>query len=155
QISWKAAVAPDKNISFHLLKTMDGNSFSEIGRVSGFSSEEVISYMITDYQNPGLYYILEVKDVKEGKQYSTKRLVPSGGKIRLFPTIASGQITVLNAGKELELPYRIINNLGQQIKSGFLKRGANEINIRSLAPGDYFLETLAGKEKDALRFIRR
>src|SRR5690606_23122333 len=116
-------------------------------------SEKIIPYTVTDFEEPGLYYILEVRDLREGKQYSTKRLMAPGRKIRLFPTVASEQIIVLNPEKELDIQYRIIHNQGQQIMSGFLKPGENSIKIGSLAPGYYFLETHTGKEKESLRFI--
>jgi len=92
----------------------------------------------------------------EANTIQTLRSGPQGsvnGDFLITPTITRGNITVNLASYNINSSYRILNLLGQTVKTGTLKDG--RLNVAELKAGIYLLEVSDEEEKIVQKFVKQ
>ena len=90
----------------------------------------------------------------DGTQLS--RTGPQGsvsGDFLMTPTVTRGDITVNLASYTINSSYRVMNLLGQTVKTGILKDGI--LNVAELKAGVYLLEVSDEEEKIIQKFVKQ
>ena len=75
------------------------------------------------------------------------------GDIMIYPNPVSGDILHVETTRLLEPRYEIANILGQKLQSGILED--NQVDVRELSAGTYFLILRTGDSKIIKRFVRQ
>jgi hypothetical protein len=86
----------------------------------------------------------------------TLRTGPQGsdsGDFLMTPTVTRGDITINLASYNVNSSYRVLNLLGQTVKTGTLKDG--RLNVSELKAGVYLLEVSDEEEKIIQKFVKQ
>ena len=75
------------------------------------------------------------------------------GDLLITPTVTRGDITINLASYTLNSSYRILNLLGQTVKTGTIKDG--RLNVSELKAGVYLLEVSDDEEKIIQKFVKQ
>lgn len=93
---------------------------------------------------------------ESGNSIQQLRTGPPGsdtGDFLMSPTVTRGDITVNLASYNVNSSYRILNLLGQTVKTGTLKDG--RLNVSELKAGVYLLEVSDDEEKIIGKFVKQ
>ncbi|MBC8755265.1 T9SS type A sorting domain-containing protein [Kordia sp. YSTF-M3] len=93
---------------------------------------------------------------ESGNRIQQLRTGPPGsdtGDFLMSPTVTRGDITVNLASYNVNSSYRILNLLGQTVKTGTLKDG--RLNVGELKAGVYLLEVTDEEEKIIGKFVKQ
>lgn len=152
-LSWQTATEKD-NAFFGIEHVTNGNDFREIAQVKGNGT----TTQLTDYQyihtTPSVganYYRLRQVDFNGTTTHSPIRSVwVSGkGKISLFPTVSSHEITLRTDDTAVNQTYEIYNMLGERVLFGEMQ-GQKTILISELSRGVYILKI----KGENLKFVK-
>jgi hypothetical protein len=145
-LTWNTA-SEKNNAYFAMERSTDGRTFSEIGRITGRGTSDIVnSYNYTDAAAaqtgvPIVYYRLKQVDT-DGK-FTYSKVAPvtlNNTLINLYPNPASERVTVTAPGTT---QVQIINGQGQMVLQKAFTSSI-EIDIRSLAKGVYIFRFLQG-----------
>ena len=75
------------------------------------------------------------------------------GDFLMTPTVTRGDITINLASYNVNSSYRVLNLLGQTVKTGILKDG--RLNVSELKSGVYLLEVSDEEEKIIQKFVKQ
>jgi hypothetical protein len=75
------------------------------------------------------------------------------GDFLMTPTVTRGDITINLASYNVNSSYRVLNLLGQTVKTGTLKDG--RLNVSELKSGVYLLEVSDEEEKIIQKFVKQ
>ncbi|MFT6202907.1 MAG: hypothetical protein ACJAZY_001462 [Spirosomataceae bacterium] len=133
------------NFSHFLVeRSYDAKNFESIGRVNSVSAayNDKVAYQFVDSSpNFGLnYYRLRQVDIDNSYEYS--RIISVNmtktSPIVIYPNPSADYIRIKNGEEEAIKSYEIYNHSGRLIRQN--KVTTNEINIRDLPSGVYFLQ---------------
>ncbi|WP_046746098.1 M43 family zinc metalloprotease [Kordia zhangzhouensis] len=88
-----------------------------------------------------------VQQLRTGPQGS------AAGDILITPTVTRGGITINLASYNINSAYRVLNLLGQTVKTGTIKDG--RLNVSELKSGVYLLEVTDEEEKIIQKFVKQ
>lgn len=94
-----------------------------------------------------------VESVNTIQQLRTGPQAMDNGDLLITPTVTRGDITVNLASYTLNSSYRILNLLGQTVKTGTMKDG--RLNVSELKAGVYLLEVSDDEEKIIQKFVKQ
>jgi hypothetical protein len=77
----------------------------------------------------------------------------NSGDFLMTPTVTRGDITINLASYNVNSSYRVLNLLGQTVKTGILKDG--RLNVSELKAGVYLLEVSDEEEKIVKKFVKQ
>jgi hypothetical protein len=77
----------------------------------------------------------------------------NSGDFLMTPTVTRGDITINLASYNVNSSYRVLNLLGQTVKTGILKDG--RLNVSELKAGVYLLEVSDEEEKIVQKFVKQ
>ncbi|WP_430410791.1 M43 family zinc metalloprotease [Kordia sp.] len=94
--------------------------------------------------------------MESGNRIQQLRSGPQGsvsGDFLMTPTVTRGDITINLASYNVNSSYRVLNLLGQTVKTGTLKDG--RLNVAELKSGVYLLEVSDEEEKIIEKFVKQ
>lgn len=157
-LHWEAI--PDQTFScFDIECSNDGEHFSSIHTVC--SPTLPYQAMHGSYQDvsplPGWnYYRIKHQDALTAAQYSVVVAVRFlQHKATLFPNVGVQEQVHLTVPPGTEITYyRILNSIGQVVHSGFTRELQTTIEVASLTPGTYYLQTQNEQGLHTLSFLK-
>lgn len=162
ELNWKTANASNTDF-FEILRSADGLSFNEIGRVSNYTPT-IFSFTSTDFHpliGKNYYRLKQVE--RDGKYSYSKTIVISFPKstasLQINPNPATDKILVsLLPSLEVENSFLLIKNvLGIVVQrvSFSSSKGKKIIDISSLPKGTYFVSLILNEYSITKKFVRR
>ncbi|WP_460616307.1 T9SS type A sorting domain-containing protein [Hymenobacter ruber] len=152
-LSW--ATASEKNSAyFEVQRSADGESFQRVGSVKGQgTSSSVHDYDFMDgHPLVGLaYYRLRQVDLDGTSTFSPVVAVQMRGEVAVYPNPSTGTVSLPATMGTVH--YRVFNALGQVVLSG-QATGSDQLDLRTLAKGSYFLELTGAGGSTRQRLIR-
>jgi chitodextrinase len=94
---------------------------------------------------------LTSEDIKNTKVETEQITEATKLDFKLYPNPVKGDV-VNFTGSENATSYRIYNQMGQQVASGYIEN--NSVNVGTLMPAIYIIEVSDGKSVSAKRFIK-
>jgi ELWxxDGT repeat protein len=167
-LNWQTTNEKNSN-HFIIERSVDGNKFTEIGRVNATGNNTLNqNYGYTDQQAATLnttllYYRLSLVD-KDGTSQTSKVLMVhiKGSQIQFTfsPNPAQQQLNVMvEPGGAKNVALRIVDANGKQVYQQSLKDGVSayqqNINVRGLQKGVYFLQLITGNTVKSEKFIKQ
>ena len=148
-LNWTTA-SEVNNDYFSLERSLDGESFQEIGKVKGNGNSTIErNYSFTDHfaQNDVVYYRLKQFDFDGQFQYSeTKSVQPVKKNFLLYPSISSGENISIQSDVEIEMvQVQIVNSFGQIVSTQQLRFGGNKTMLQeteNLKAGIYYVHII-------------
>jgi len=152
---------------FEIEKSLDGRSYSVIGKVNSANSTGVHHYTFTDANiNPGasafVYYRLKSSDIDGRFTYST--VVVLGMKnnpvVLMYPNPVTNKANLtVSVDSPQQLQLRITDNMGRVVKQQQLSMPAGstslQIDIKNLSKGLYYLELSGVTFNKRLNFLKQ
>jgi hypothetical protein len=163
-LNWETATETN-NDYFTVERSVDGESFEEVNRVTGAgTSNTTIAYTTLD-EDPysGVsYYRLKQTDFDGKYDYTNKIavLLEEGGMIQLFPNPTTGEIQLLiNNTIRAPLSVVISNTLGQIVftttENSLSKMYSKHIDLSTYAKGIYSIKVVHGNKEQVEKIIVR
>jgi len=134
-----------------VVDSLDGEGFNAIETIYTWFSQEVgtslASYSIAENEGQAPVYNFSFLTLEEFTSVMETELE---NELLIFPNPANNfvQISGINSGET----YKIINNQGQEVKSGIIN-GDERIYLDELSSGIYFLHSIKGKTVLTEKFI--
>ncbi|MCX2740651.1 T9SS type A sorting domain-containing protein [Pontibacter anaerobius] len=162
-LTWATAQELD-NDKFVVERSLDGRSFSEIGKVTGRGNSSTrINYTFTD-TNPaeGInYYRLRQVDFDGAEetsnvvalQFKGTQHTLNGNIAKVYPTITSSDVTVSFALRNAQVT--VLNANGQQVAQYGNVNNAVVVPAAHLHPGIYFVKVSDGTQQQTQRFVKQ
>ena len=157
-LHWTTATEINNNY-FDIEHSMDGNTFSSVGRVNGNGTSVVEHAYDFTHSNIGAgkhYYRLAQHDKDGAVKYSqvVLLLMNSRGQLQVKPNPATSFITVTASSALEGATFIIHSTAGQVVKRGVLNN--KQIDVQQLPSGQYWL-SVEGIGTDALKasFIKK
>jgi hypothetical protein len=141
-ISWKAQINEDNNISFQLFKNDQNGNSTLIKTIQGIKNNEFNTYEYTEpYKENASYSIHIVKDNSILRYASSKLNEYNDYQINVYPTICNDQLYIDLPELNEENPcfYEVKTLSGQTVMKGIFKSLHNSLNILQLNTGNYIL----------------
>ncbi|MCP2043828.1 T9SS type A sorting domain-containing protein [Pontibacter sp. HSC-36F09] len=167
-LEWKTASEQD-NDYFSVESSIDGRTFTPIGRVNGNGTTQLQrSYSFTDknisrYRAAGIYYRLRQVDYNGEFEFSQIRHVSAPGlpdaiTLKAFPSPFDDYLEVLITSSEEQASSIVLYNAQGRIMQSqtiALKRGINTISLTelNLAGGIYFLKVTTAEKQNVLKLV--
>ncbi|MBC7487388.1 MAG: T9SS type A sorting domain-containing protein, partial [Cytophagaceae bacterium] len=159
-LTWGTAI--ELNSSYFIIeKSLDGISFSSIGRVEAAgNSSSLIRYNFTDPSiTSGItYYRLAEYDIDGSLQYSPIRAVHKEGvgQVEVIPNPNNGTFVVtVNTTSDIKSRLVVLNILGQVVyEEGESTSNYRTVNISSLPAGTYYLQLSTAEETIGKKIIK-
>ncbi|MDB5268726.1 MAG: hypothetical protein JWP58_1766 [Hymenobacter sp.] len=152
-LSW--ATAMEKNSAyFEVQRSANGENFQPVGSVKGQgTSSNAHEYAFVDgHPLAGLsYYRLRQVDTDEANTFSPVATVQVRGEVAVYPNPSTGTVTLPATLGSVR--YRLLNALGQTVLSG-QAIGNDQLDLRTLAKGPYFLELTGAGGSAMQRLVR-
>jgi hypothetical protein len=158
-LTWSTAYEKDNNY-FEVQKSIDGGSWSSIGRVNGTgNSNNVKTYQFADNQGGSAQYRIKQVDKDGSVAYSTIVSTTCGGSafyVNLYPVPARDKVTlVINTDKAAKTNVYVIDNSGRMVMNVPLTitKGTNQftLDVSHLSQGQYYLQS----NKDGVKINQR
>ncbi len=161
-LTWRTAMEENSDF-FAVEHSLNGIDFREIGMVRAMgNSSEIVGYDFT-HDNPmngRNYYRLRIVDFGGDFEYSNVEMVKfEGGKqeVIIRPNISKHTVTLVSSfafGNNAQI--EILDNAGKLMKTTTLSAGEQQldINIESLASGNYFVRVIGDRRTFSSRFVK-
>ena len=143
-------IGNESNITKYILEnSTDSTTYTNIGSVSAIGANNVqnqntvYAYTFTHF-NPkaGINYYRLLSVAKDGTTNiigtDTLTIKRNGGELTLSPNPTSGILSIKQAIQD-DTAYSLYNAAGQLVKTGIIQNGQQELDIKNLASGIYFL----------------
>jgi hypothetical protein len=154
-LSWTAATDPAKNISFEILRSIDGEKYEAVAEVIAYSSGLSSPYTYTDEAGSAAHsYKIRVKNAKAGERYTSGPMAMTGKNLRIYPTVTSSEINIDLLQDASSAQYLVTNTLGQPVLSGELYTGKNVCRLDGLAPGIYLVTVTAPGLNTSVKLVK-
>jgi hypothetical protein len=145
---------------FIIERSADGIHFSAISTVQAIgNSQSDINYSKEDNDPlPGKsYYRLKMVDIDTKSEYSTIRIVflSATAMAKIAGNPVQNKLEIVSSATSSNSEWQIINLTGQTLKKGILNAGRTEVNVSSLAAGNYWLRLSINREIQTLAFIKQ
>jgi len=160
-LKW-TTVSEINNAGFSVERSADGKQWSKVGSVSSKASRGnsnlPLNYDYTDTSpllGSNLYRIKQT-DLDGKFDYSAVRMLTfeTLGALRVYPNPATSTVSVADVPVGTQL--RIMGMDGKVYRTAIVAGLPQNVNIASLAPGVYFIQTLQdGKAVGIARFIKK
>ncbi len=153
--AWTASTDPAKNISFEVLKSYDGVSWTTVADINAYKNDLESEYSFTEHSEvAGSFYKVKVNNSAEGNRYTSQPFAMNRqNEVKVYPTNANSKITIEIAG-ETQTEYAVANTIGQVVMSGILSKGANEIQIQNLPAGLYIVNVISGANSYSEKIVK-
>jgi hypothetical protein len=152
-LSW--ATATEKNSDyFEVQRSAYGENFQPVGSVQGQgTSSNAHEYAFVDsHPLVGLtYYRLRQVDTDGTSTFSPVATVQLRGEVAVYPNPSTG--TIMLPATMGTVRYRVLNALGQVVLSG-QATGSDQLDLRTLAKGPFFLELTGAGGSTRQRLVR-
>ena len=144
KLNWTTASEIDAS-HFIVERSVDGSNFSAIAQVTAVGNSQTDNHYSSQDNNPAAgksFYRLKMVDIDASFEYSAVRVVLMSDKLmaRIAGNPAKDRLQVIVSrvehGKNV---WQIINSSGQVVKSGRLQAVREEINIETIAAGQYWI----------------
>ena len=144
KLNWTTASEIDAS-HFIVERSVDGSNFSAIAQVTAVGNSQTENHYSSQDNNPAAgksFYRLKMVDIDASFEYSAVRVVLMSDKLmaRIAGNPAKDRLQVIVSrvehGKNV---WQIINSSGQVVKSGRLQAVREEINIETIAAGQYWI----------------
>lgn len=132
------------NSFFSVQHSLDGNGFSDIGKINGNRNSSLIHSYSFNHNNIGKgknFYRLAQTDFDGRIKYSPVVLIENKNDFKtlyVFPNPVANSITLNGLIFTTATKYVILNELGKNVSSGFLIN--NSVDVESLPAGLYFIK---------------
>jgi len=152
---------------FEVERSINGQSFSNVGKVAAAGTGGIHRYEFTDYgiinlNVPVVYYRL--KQVDKDSRFAQSRTIAlnTGEKntILFYPNpVHDETVLLISSEKPYRLQARIVDNAGRVIKrqQWDIRTGNNTLNVdvSSLASGTYYLELRGEMINERKKFVKK
>ncbi len=140
-LTWSTASEINSNY-FEVQKSTDGILFNQIGQVKASVNSKITQhyrFIDKNIQSPLNYYRLKQVDLNNDYENSAVITIQQSqiDEVYIFPNPVEETLHLSKAAKAIS-EYKIINQLGQQVQSGYLNE-VHEIDVKQLKPGNYIL----------------
>lgn len=159
-LTWGTAIELNSS-HFIIEKSLDGISFSSIGRVEAAgNSSSLIRYNFTDpsITNGITYYRLAEYDRDGSLQYSPIRAVHKDGvgEVEVIPNPNNGTFVVsINNTNDVKSSLVVLNMLGQVVyEAGESTSNYRNVDISNLPAGTYYLQVSTAEETIGKKIIK-
>lgn len=161
-LSWATAQEKD-NDRFEVERSLDGRTFTAIGKVQGKGTTSYQSeYSFTDASasKATTYYRLKQVDTNGKYEYSAVRTVKATtGSVALsaYPNPATDVVTLNLSEAESDAVIRLLSVTGQQVWSGTarqLSAQQNRLSLSQLNAGVYVATITSGQGTQSIRIIK-
>ncbi len=159
-LSWSTA-SERNNHYFHIERSIDGTSFSSIGRVEGNGTTSTASaYSFVDQEaSVGTnYYRLAQYDVDGVVSYSTVVAIRSDqvAPYQVAPNPFSDELTIRTLASEQAQVLHVYNAQGLSVGDYLIEAGTESISIgRDFTPGIYILKIQNGNALSVFKVIKK
>lgn len=159
ELIWETA-SEINNSHFEIERSIDGENWRNIGRVEGngtTTSEQYYTYYDSNPQDGVNYYRLKQVDFNGGYDYSETKSVSFSIKkmvISVYPNPTSDYLVFNGLTKGSVLIYNV---LGQKVGHHIVDYSEQQIDVSSLANGQYFIRILSDDNKviDSQKIIKK
>lgn len=145
---------------FTIEHSIDGKSFSEIGKVkgNGTTADEMEYSFIHRNPSPGInYYRLMQTDFNgQFEIFPAKSIVVNriGEEASIYPTVSADYVNI-DLKKEENGNFEILNIVGEKVLIGDLNNQLSMINISNLANGHYIVKINTNGHYTTQRLIKQ
>jgi uncharacterized repeat protein (TIGR01451 family) len=147
---WKTAAEMNTSF-FEIQRSRDGVNFETVGHMNAYGQGDHAYNYKVQLQNTVEYYRLKMFDIDHRFAFSTivkVRMLNNNDRFAILNNPVKGIMTIETYDASLQnSAATIINNLGSVVYSFRIQAGVQHIDLDKLAPGIYYLRTIAGTAK--------
>lgn len=137
-ISWKATADMNKDMSFVVMHSNDGNKWEAVEVIAAIKTPVELKYLVNDANIDALLYKIIVMNGKEVR-YTSPVMSVSNKMVSVYPTVVNNKMTIELRAEVTNVSYTISNISGQVMRTGKVMTGKNEINVTELSAGNYMV----------------
>ncbi|XZF14087.1 T9SS type A sorting domain-containing protein [Chitinophagaceae bacterium MMS25-I14] len=155
-ITWQAETNLGEDIYFEIMKSTDGTHYTSFKKLNAGKNTGSLPYAVSDKaDDKALLYKINVMNSKKGLRYTSSLPALQEGDVKIYPTIAVGNINVLIPQGNLNAPYKIMNAEGRVVGSGVLNNLITSLPVGHLASGNYYVIIQSPSGKTTAKFIKQ
>ncbi|MEO5563782.1 MAG: ELWxxDGT repeat protein [Chitinophagaceae bacterium] len=162
-VSWKTTNEINTS-EFLIERSLDGNNYTTVGRVTASNSQVINNYKFTDKDIIQLradivYYRLKQIDIDSRFTYSKVVALTVKGDKRLsfYPNPATNELNLVTGNiSEGKLQYKIFDNSGKLVLQGSkqITGGSSSVDINKLATGIYYIDLYTSALNERMQFVK-
>lgn len=157
-LKWQTA-NESNNAYFGIERSINGTSFTEIGRVNSIgNSSKTQQYSFEDFNfTKGFnYYRLKIVGLDGKSNYSNIEKLDLSvlPVLKLYPNPVKNILTLEGLNASALTTISIINNAGNVVKTITTSNAVYSLNIQQLPAGNYFVKVEAASKINTLQFIK-
>ena len=154
-LTWEAAINITADMSFVILRSTDGVSYTQAGEVKANGGGILSPYTYSEAlpEATGAYYRIAVKEGATRTRYTSDPMLLQENGISIYPTLATDYIHISTSGNS-NAKYTVTNSDGKRVASGRLTGTQSSIPVAMLSAGAYLITVEGEAGKTTARIMK-